>query len=66
MVEEEGNEAMEAQIQFQDISGNWLTVTVLQFAIMANVLREMQQVASSHPGRRVRAVDMNGRLIDML
>lgn len=57
---------MEVQIQFQDITGNWLTVTIQQYNIPAMIIQEMRQVASQHPDRRVRAVDMNGRVIDIL
>lgn len=55
----------QVQIQMQDISGNWRT-----FHITINnsqmILSEMRALASRYPDARVRAVDMDGRLIDML
>ena len=57
---------MEVQIQYQDMSGNWRTLTVLQYNIPALVLQAMQNAKQSFPDSRVRAVDIDGRLIDML
>ena len=53
------------QIQLQDITGIWRTMSSVinnsQFIIMA-----MKSLKARFPDKRVRAVDMNGRLIDLL
>ena len=53
-------------IQIQaDFSGNWRTVS----HVMNNsqyIDHAMKSVAKMHPTKRVRAVDSNGRLVDML
>lgn len=53
-------------IQIQaDFSGNWRTVS----HVMNNsqyIAHAMKSVAKMHPTKRVRAVDSNGRLVDML
>jgi hypothetical protein len=53
------------QIQLQDLSGNWRT-----FSITLNnsqmILQEMHSLADRYPGQRVRAVDNNGRVVDIL
>jgi hypothetical protein len=52
-------------IQIQDHGGNWLTVS----NVVNNIQRigfELRSVQSRYPDRRVRAVDQNGRLIDLL
>lgn len=53
------------QIQLQDITGIWKTMSVVinnsQFIIMA-----MKSLKERFPDKRVRAVDMNGRLVDLL
>lgn len=51
-------------IQFQDQVGNWITVSVTD-NISINILRAMQEVQRNFGGR-VRAVDQNGRLVDIL
>ena len=55
----------QVQIQFQDLTGNWMTVRITQnnsqMIIMA--MREVKQI---YPDKRVRAVDTDGRLLDML
>lgn len=53
------------QIQVQDQSGNWRT-----YAITGNhslqILEGMRQLQWQFPNARIRAVDMNGRLVDIM
>jgi hypothetical protein len=53
------------EIQLQDTTGNWRT-----FMVTVNnsqqILQRMKELKSNHPDKRVRAIDQNGRLIDML
>jgi hypothetical protein len=52
-------------IQYQDVLGNWITsVTVPNQSPL--ILNGMKSVAALCQGRRVRAVDQDGKLIDML
>ena len=55
----------QVQIQLQDITGMWRT-----FHITLNdsqrILSEMKQLSDRHPGQRVRAVDMDGKIVDIL
>jgi hypothetical protein len=55
----------QVQIQLQDSTGNWRT-----FHITLNesqrIVSEMKQLSSRYPNQRVRAVDMDGRLVDIL
>lgn len=52
-------------IQAQDTSGNWRTyhITLNQ---PQRILQEMQALKSRYPDYRVRAVDENGRVVDIL
>jgi hypothetical protein len=53
------------QIQLQDTTGNWRTygMTVnISFVITG----EMKSLASRFPNQRVRAVDMDGKIVDIL
>jgi len=52
-------------IQFQDLSGNWRMITQTQ-NIPAMITSRMRSVQSNYPNSRVRAVDSNGRIVDML
>jgi hypothetical protein len=53
------------QIQLQDTTGNWRTYHVtLNNSQM--ILSEMKQLSSRFPKQRVRAVDMDGKLVDIL
>jgi len=55
----------QVQIQLQDITGNWRTYNVtLNNSQM--VLSEMKQLSNQFPGQRVRAVDMDGKIVDIL
>jgi len=54
-----------ANIQIQDYSKLWITVS----RVVSNLQRigyELRAIQSRYPDRRVRAVDNNGRLIDLL
>jgi hypothetical protein len=52
-------------IQYQDVLGNWITsVTVPNEPPV--ILNGMKSVAILVQGRRVRAIDQDGKLIDML
>jgi hypothetical protein len=55
----------QVQIQLQDTTGNWRTYHVTQNNSQ-RILSEMQQLSSRFPDQRVRAVDMDGRLVDIL
>ena len=55
----------QVQIQLQDIMGNWRTYNItLNNSQM--ILSEMKQLSSRFPNYRVRAVDMEGKLVDIL
>jgi hypothetical protein len=54
-----------AEIQIQDYSGSWRTVS----NVMNNLQRigfELRSVQSRYPDRRVRAIGKDGQLIDLL
>jgi len=53
------------QIQAQDTTGNWRTYQLTQ-NISQMILSAMKNLSNQFPSRRVRAVDMDGRLIDIL
>ena len=54
-----------AVIEYQDVLGNWITsVTVPNEPPV--ILIGMKSVAILYPGKRVRAVDQDGKLIDIL
>jgi hypothetical protein len=55
----------QVQIQYQDIMGNWITQQVVN-NIQPYIIQCMQQVSSTSSGKRVRAVDSSGRVIDIL
>jgi hypothetical protein len=53
------------EIQIQDYSGSWRTVS----NVVNNLQRigfELRSVQSRYPNRRVRGIDKDGRLIDLL
>ena len=50
-------------VQIQDYSKNWLTVSRVVNDLQ-RIGYEMRSVQSRYPGRRVRTVDNDGRLID--
>lgn len=53
------------EIQLQDITGNWrmygITINNSQM-----IVASMRQLAEQFPNQRVRAVDSNGRIVDIL
>ena len=57
--------AMDAIIQRQN-NGMWVNVTTLPAQDSQKLLIEMRTVKRSYPNERVRAVDKDGRLIDIL
>ena len=60
------NDVQNYYVQFQDISG-WRTCTTMNASKGAErVYMEMQEAQRSYPGYRIRVIDDNGRLVDML
>lgn len=55
----------QVQIQFQDLTGNWMTVRITQNNSQM-IIMSMREVKNTYPDKRVRAVDMDGHLLDML
>lgn len=53
-------------IQFQDISGNWLTENSIDDDNGQYVYQRMSEIARSRPGKRVRAVYERGGVIDIM
>jgi hypothetical protein len=55
----------EVTIQFQDVTGNWRTVSkTINNSQM--VLASMKSAQYMYPNCRIRAVDGYGRIVDML
>jgi hypothetical protein len=54
-----------AYIQAQDTSGNWRTYLVVQNNSQ-RILSEMRSLQSRYQNYRIRAVDENDRVIDIL
>lgn len=53
------------EIQAQDTNGNWRTIAIT----MNNpqqITSRMREVSNTYPNYRVRAIDGNGRVIDIL
>lgn len=55
----------DVEIQLQDDTGNWRTYHVTR-NIPPMIISSMRQLARQFPGRRVRAVDNVGRIVDIL
>ena len=55
-----------AFIQAQDISGNWRTYSVTVNQNSQRILDEMRSLQRQYPNYRIRAIDENGRVIDIL
>ncbi|MFG1204518.1 hypothetical protein V5F29_19230 [Xanthobacter aminoxidans] len=55
----------QVQIQRQQNSGEWTTVMVVQ-NLAPNITNALKAAARSNPGCRVRAIDANGRVVDLL
>lgn len=56
----------DVEIQAQDTTGNWRTYHITNTSNSQRILIEMRSLKSRYPDFRVRAVDGNGRLIDLL
>jgi len=54
------------KIQVQDVNMNWFTIKVLQYINEQMTMSELKQTQAAFPGKRVKAVDQNGRLLDIL
>ena len=52
-------------IQYQDITGSWYTVMSVDNQDN-RIIAGMNTVKSQYPDSRVRAVDENGRVVDIL
>jgi hypothetical protein len=52
-------------IQARDTTGNWRTYLIVMNESQ-RILSEMKSLQSRYPDYRIRAVDNNGRIIDML
>lgn len=53
-------------VEFQDVTGNWITVSVTENQPQLVLLR-MKEIKRLYPDKRVRAVDaQTGALIDVL
>lgn len=55
----------DVEIQVQDNSGMWRTYQRTQNQSQ-RILSEMQRLKSQFPGQRVRAVNQNGTVVDIL
>ncbi len=55
----------QVQIQLQDTTGNWRTFGITQNNSQ-QILFEMKHLSSNFPNQRVRAVDMDGKIVDIL
>jgi hypothetical protein len=53
------------EIQAQDASGNWRTYNVMFQNNSQLILMEMKSLKNQFPESRVRAIDQDGRLIDL-
>ena len=53
------------EVQLQDDTGNWRTGHVTK-NIPAMIIVAMRQLASQYPGKRIRAVTTDGRIVDIL
>ena len=54
------------EIQVLDISNNWRTYNIVTNTNPAMIRSAMEGLRWQFPERRIRAVDNNGRLIDIL
>ena len=53
-------------LMVQDIGGNWMSVRIIENLGDRYILQQMQLTKSSYPGKRVKAVDAKGNLIDLM
>lgn len=54
------------EIQAQDETGNWRTYNTLMVNNSQMIILSMRQLKDQFPDKRVRAVDQNGRLLDII
>lgn len=52
-------------IQIQDKSGNWLTLHSLSTPNDIEISKRLDEAQKTHSGRRVRAVESNGSVVDI-
>ena len=52
------------EIQIQD-GGNWRTIHIT-FNNSQIILNEMNNLKNRYPDKRIRAIDKNGRVVDMM
>ena len=50
----------------QDVGGNWMPVRIIENINDRYVIQQMKLTQSSFAGKRVKAVDSKGNLIDLL
>jgi hypothetical protein len=55
----------EVDIQLQDTTGNWRTFATT-FNNSQMILIRMKELKDRYPDKRVRAIDKQGRLVDMM
>lgn len=56
---------VQIQVDIGNPAGSWRTLnTVMNYP--QYIAHAMKQLANMNPGKRIRAVDENGRLVDML
>ena len=55
-----------AEIQVQDLNGNWFIAKNVYRINYQKLVQEMDMASQQFGGRRAKAVDQNGRLLDML
>lgn len=53
-------------LMVQDIGGNWMSVRIIENLGDRYILQQMQLTKSSYPGKRVKAVDTKGNLLDLM
>jgi hypothetical protein len=56
---------MNVNIQYQDVTGSWYTVSsCLNEGFY--IIEAMKSASNFYPGCRIRAIDENGRIVDLL
>ena len=53
-------------IMVQDIGGNWMPIRIVENISDRYILQQMKVVKNSYPGKRVKAVDKKGNLLDLM
>lgn len=53
-------------LMVQDIGGNWMSVRIIENLGDRYILQQMQLTKSNYPGKRVKAVDAKGNLLDLM